>query len=264
MHLSIIIPCHNEQERIEETIREILLYLRPKDYSWEIVAVNNHSADDTLTVLKKLQREFLNIQIVSEERLGKGYAVNRGMLEAKGEWRLFMDADSSTNICHLDSLLEMAESGSDVVIGSRKVPGALIITPQPFLRRVLGKIFVWLVQMIIPLHIRDTQNGFKLFNYRAAEKIFGVQTIFGWAFDVEILKLAKAFGYKVEEVPVRWVDDKRSKMALGGMVCMLFEVLKIKWRFILLRPLPLITSNTNPLRSNRIVPFGMELISLNI
>ncbi len=150
------------------------------------------------------------------------------MLEASGKYRLFMDADGSTSIDHIDPMLEAAEAGYDVVVSSRRVKGAVIDVPQGVLRELLGSLFRLVVKLVVPLGIIDSQNGFKLFSGRAAEIIFNKQKTGGLAFDVEILAIARLYGFKIKEQPVRWVDDSRSTISKRKMVEMLFDVFKIK------------------------------------
>lgn len=226
MYLSIIIPCYNEEARIGRTLRAIHSYIKTKDYSWEIIVVDNGSRDRTREVVEAHAALIPNLKLMSRQSHGKGWAVKQGMLAATGEYRLFTDADNSTDIAQLDKLLPWATHGADVVISSRKAPGAVITEKQPPHRVWLGNLFSLFVRTIVPLGgIKDTQNGFKLFTKQAAEKIFPHQSIYYWAFDVEILALAKIFGFKVKEVPIVWVNDDRSKMNLKGMVCMGLEVI---------------------------------------
>jgi dolichyl-phosphate beta-glucosyltransferase len=228
MKLSIIIPCYNEERRIGTTLERMREYLSYQNYKWEIIVVDNGSSDGTRDVVRGFQDSMPNLRIVEENCYGKGWAVRQGMLAARGDYRLFTDADNSTDIAQVDDLLQEAYNGYDVVISSRRAEGAVIIHPQPWYRRILGDLFVLLVRLIVPLGIKDTQNGFKLFSREAAEGIFPHQNIFYWAFDVEILALADRLGYTTKEVPIVWVNDERSSMSIKGMVRMLFEVLLVR------------------------------------
>lgn len=226
MYLSVIIPCYNEENRIGKTLEAIYAFLKEKSYTWEIIIVDNGSTDGTRNLVEEYAERIPSLRLIERRSHGKGWAVKQGMLEAKGEYRLFTDADNSTDITQLDKLLPWATHGADVVISSRKAEGAVITEKQPPLRVVLGKVFAFFVRMVVPIgDIKDTQNGFKLFSRQAAEKIFPHQTIFYWAFDVEVLALARIFGFKIKEVPIVWVNDDRSKMNLKGMVRMVLEVI---------------------------------------
>lgn len=227
MYLSVIIPAYNEEKRITTTLEAIYSYLREKPYEWEMIVVDNGSTDGTRQLVEEYADRIKNLRLVERRSHGKGWAVKQGMLEAEGEYRLFTDADNSTDITQLDKLLPWATHGADVIISSRKKHGAVIVEKQSFYRRWLGNLFPLLVRLFVPQlrDIKDTQNGFKLFSRQAAEKIFPHQTIFYWAFDVEILALAKIFGFKIKEVPIVWINDDKSKMNLNGMLRAAFEVI---------------------------------------
>lgn len=227
MYLSVIIPAYNEEERIGKTLEAIYSHLREKPYEWEILVVDNGSTDGTRKLVEEYAERIPSLRLIERRSHGKGWAVKQGMLEAKGEYRLFTDADNSTDITQLEKLLPWATHGADVIISSRKKEGAVIVEKQPFYRVWLGNLFPLIVKMFVPQvrDIKDTQNGFKIFSKQAAEKIFPHQTIFYWAFDVEILSLAKIFGFKVKEVPIVWKNDDKSKMNLKGMLRAAFEVI---------------------------------------
>jgi dolichyl-phosphate beta-glucosyltransferase len=228
MYLSVIIPCYNEEKRIGMTLDAIDRYLSKQSYDWEVIVVDNGSTDGTIAMVETYRSRLRSLTIIEENCYGKGWAVRQGMLAARGKYRLFTDADNSTDIHQVAALLVHATRGYDLVVSSRRVEGARIIHPQPLHRRFLGDTFSWLVRSIVPLGIKDTQNGFKLFSDRAAEHIFAHQTIFYWAFDVEVLALAKKFGYQVMEAPIVWVNDERSKVNIKGMLRMLYEVLTVR------------------------------------
>jgi dolichyl-phosphate beta-glucosyltransferase len=224
MYLSIIIPCYNEESRILVTLQAIKSYLSRQYYEYEVIVVDNGSTDATKLVVEGFAANFPQLRLICKKSHGKGWAVKQGMLAAKGEYRLFTDADNSTDIVQLDKLLPYAKEGYDVIIGSRKAEGAVLTKPQPLFRVWLGNVFAWTVGIILPTGVKDTQNGFKLFSKAAAEAIFPQQAIYYWAFDVELLALANVYGFKVKEVPIVWVNDERSKMNFKGMARMLFEV----------------------------------------
>jgi dolichyl-phosphate beta-glucosyltransferase len=245
MYLSVIIPAYNEEERIAKTLESMYCFLREKPYTWEIIVVDNGSTDGTRGLVEEYADKIKNLRLIERQSHGKGWAVKQGMLAATGDYRLFTDADNSTDITQLDKLLPWATHGADVIISSRKKDGAVIVEKQPFYRVWLGNLFPLIVKMFVPQvrDIKDTQNGFKLFSRQAAEKIFPHQTIFYWAFDVEILALAKIFGFKVKEIPIVWKNDDKSKMNLKGMARAVFEVI--------LTRMHLLTFDLNKLRRAR-------------
>ena len=155
------------------------------------------------------------------------------MVEAKGEYRLFADADNSTSIDQIEKLLSCFKKGYDIVIGSRDIKGAVLDPPQPWHRVFVGNVFNLLVQIIIGLWgIWDSQCGFKALTAKAAKDILPRCKIDRWAFDPEILRIGKKLGYKIKEVPVVWVNDPESKVKLKGMLRMGFDLLKIRWNLI--------------------------------
>lgn len=231
MKLSVIIPAYNEERRISKTILDVDKYLSKQKYSYEIIVVDDGSKDRTSFVVSKFQDVIKNLKIISNPKNhGKGYVVRQGLLEAKGEFRVFMDADNSTTVDHVEKMWPFVEQGFEIVIGSRDVKGAVIAVPQPWHRRVLlGDTFNLLVQIICGLWgIWDTQCGFKGMTQKAAEEILPECKIDRWAFDPEILVIAKKKGYKIKEVPVTWINDIESKVKLKATIKMLFDVLKIR------------------------------------
>lgn len=229
MYLSVIIPVYNEEKRFPKTIVKVIDFLAKQNYESEIIIVNDGSTDKTVDLVKSFSLKYPIIKLVSyTHNAGKGCAVKKGMLSAKGERRLFMDVDGSTPVSEVEKLLPYFEQGYGVVIGSRRVKGSQISSDQSWYRLLLGWVFRNMVNIILPLGIIDSQNGFKMFSAKSANEIFGKQTINGWAFDVQILYIAKKAGYKIKEVPISWADDKESKVTLKGMVKMLWEIMKIR------------------------------------
>lgn len=229
--LSVIIPAYNEEKRIGKTLDSVRAYLAKQDYESEIMVVSDGSTDATSAIVKGLAKTIPGIRFVEyQPNRGKGYAVRTGMLAAKGEYRLFMDADGSTGIEQVEKLLPFFSQGFDIAIGSRRVSGSEIRTEQPWYRLALGRIFRGLVDAVIPLGVVDSQNGFKAFNTNAAQDIFSRQTTDGFAFDIEVLASALHLGYKVKEVPIVWNDDRQSKVTFPKMAKMLWEIVKIMMR----------------------------------
>lgn len=225
-HLSLIIPAYNEGTRLPRTLPLIVQFAKRRGA--EVIVVDDGSSDGTADIVRKTK----DVHLVQNGRnRGKGFSVRHGMLESTGEWRLFMDADLSTPLSEVDKLLA---AGTPVAIGSRAVAGANITKPQPFLRRLAGTAFRWLVSVLVFPGIRDTQCGFKLFRKDAAEAIFSRQRIEGFSFDVEALFLARKAGYQITEVPVEWHDDPLSKVhPVRDAYRMFHDILKIRWNALL-------------------------------
>lgn len=226
MLLSIIIPAYNEETRIEATLTAVSNFLTSQPYAHEILVVDDGSTDATKEAVERHAAHPAIIHLPVNS--GKGFAVRTGMLAAKGDYRLFMDADSSISIEHVSTLLAELNNGSDIVVSSRRVAGAVLRKPQPFIRENLGKLFGLLVELTVPLGIKDTQNGFKLFTAEAAQAIFSRQRIKRWAFDVEMLAIAKRLGYTIKEVPIVWANNTDSRVKLPGMLRSLWEIATIR------------------------------------
>ncbi len=231
-YLSVIIPAYNEARRIGPTLRSVGAFLAKKSYSFEVIVVNDGSVDKTADVVRSLAAAGLpSLRILTlATNEGKGAAVRKGMLEARGEYRLFMDADNSTSIEHWERMTPYFVEGFDIVIGSRHVGGSRIAVRQSWVRESLGAIFRCLVRLIVPCGVADSQNGFKAFTAVAAQTLFANTHTPGWAFDVEVLRNSRRLGFKVKEVPVTWANDTDSKQRFLGMVRSLFDLVRIRIR----------------------------------
>lgn len=231
MYLSVIIPAYNEEKRIRGTLLSVNEYLSKQPYNYEIIVVDNNSKDGTSGVVQEMQQRVANLKLIHQPIQGKGYAVAKGMLEAVGDHRLFMDADNSTTIDHLEKMLPFFDLGYKVVIGSIAVKGAKILQGggEPWWRVLLGKLGNKWIQILVVWGINDTQRGFKIFTAQATRDIFPRLTIFGWGFDVEVLALARKFGHKIKEAPVTWDNAPESKVNVWAYPQVLWQTLKIRW-----------------------------------
>ena len=234
IYLSVIIPAYKEGKRIVKTLKEINKYLSKQAYTYEIIVVNDGSPDKTAEVVKKVIPEIKNLRLIdNKENYGKGYVVRQGLMESKGKYRIFTDADNSTSINQIEKMWPEFQNGYNVVIGSRDIKGAVIAVPQSWWRIALGNIFNLIVQIISGLFgIWDTQCGFKGFTKKAVEDIFPKCKINRFAFDVEVLVLTKKLGYKIKEIPVVWINDQASTVGFKSMIKMLIEVFQIRWNLI--------------------------------
>ena len=237
MKLSVIIPAYNEEKRLPKTLREIDKYLKKQDYESEIIVFNDASKDRTAGVVKEMMAEIKNLRLIDKkENYGKGYGVRQSMLSARGDYRLFTDADNSTSIDHIEKMWPYFEKGYNVVIGtrdSRDIKEARQAVSQSLWKRLAGDIGNIAVQVLLIWGIWDTQCGFKAFTKEAAEDIFKRCKINRWAFDVEVLALARKLGYKIGIVPIYWINSPESKVKLKGYIQFFKEFLQIKWNFIL-------------------------------
>lgn len=211
----MVVPVYNETKRMGKRLPDLLDFLHTQDYSYEIVVVDDGSTDGTAELARQMLGGEECARVLPQPRnRGKGHAVKVGMLAAEGRYVLFTDADLSTPPTELDKFWSCFEEGYDVVIGSRKMPGANIVKHQPRWRESLGKVFTWLTNHIATKDISDVTCGFKCFRLEAAHKLFGLSVIDDWSFDAEVLFLAQRFGYRIREVPVTWHDDPGSKVRL--------------------------------------------------
>ena len=235
MHLSVIIPAYNEENRLSFTLKDIDRYLSRQNYEYEILVVDDGSKDRTVEVVRSLVLKIKNLVITGyKNNRGKGYAVRFGMLEAKGDYRLFTDADNSTSINQIEKMWPYFKKGYDVIIGSRDIKGAVLDPPQSWLRNFLfGEGFKLYRKIIVGLwKIEDTQCGFKGFTKKAAELIFSKTRIERFAFDPETLVLAKKQGYKIKEIPIYWKNDLSSKVNFKSILRMAKDMLVIRWNII--------------------------------
>jgi dolichyl-phosphate beta-glucosyltransferase len=231
--LSVVIPAYNEEERILKTLLDVGEFLSRQKYDYEILVVDDGSKDKTAGVVKAAETQVKNMRLVpNKQNHGKGWAVKDGMLKASGDVRVFMDADNSTKIDEIAKFLPFFEKGFDIVVGSRRIKGSHVPQDQGAFREFLGWAFRTIVHLIVPVGVTDTQCGFKAMTAEAAKKIFPHQTIFRWAFDVEILSLARRAKLKIAEVPITWVNDSASHVKLSGMINMLLEVATVRWNLI--------------------------------
>jgi dolichyl-phosphate beta-glucosyltransferase len=209
--LSIIIPTYNEEERIVPTIGAIASHVSDLGFAWEMVIADDGSKDKTIPLVEAL--ELANLHLLKAPRNGgKGSAVRRGMLAARGQYVLFADADNSTPIEEVMALLrKLRDEGFDVAVGSRAAEGAEE-SNKSLLRHVLSGGLRWIVRNVFRIGVRDTQCGFKMYTHEAAQRLHSTQTLMGFSFDLEILYLATKFGYRIAEVPVSWIDAPGSKV----------------------------------------------------
>ncbi len=225
--ISIIIPAYNEEQRIVKNLKSALDYLQKQNLKFEIIVVDDGSDDNTVKVINNFNDSIKVIQL--GKNLGKGAAVRTGMLSAKGKITLFSDADFSTPLYEMQKLIKKIDDGADICIGSRALDRSYVKKHQPFYREFMGKIFNQFVQFLVFKGITDTQCGFKAFKKEIANKLFSLSKINGFSFDVEILYLATKFGYKIEQVPVEWYNDTRSKVnPIKDSLSMFLELIKIR------------------------------------
>ena len=226
--LSLILPAYNEEHRLPECMEKVAGYIASRSEPIEVILVENGSKDRTYEMACEYAEKYPWLKVLQEKKPGKGNAVRRGMLEARGKYRMFADVDFSMPIGEVDHFIPPALGDYQVAIGSREVPGAVRYN-EPQNRHFTGRVFNLIVRILAVPGIHDTQCGFKSFSAEAAEKLFRAQKIDGWAFDAEVLFIAQHYGYKIIEVPVQWYYDGNSKInVIRDSVKMFRELLSIR------------------------------------
>ncbi|MBT4126754.1 MAG: glycosyltransferase family 2 protein [Chloroflexi bacterium] len=239
-YLSVVIPAFNEEERIASTVDALVEYLGKwsseadsgsESRSWELIIVSDGSTDSTASIVSGISTSNSQVRLIDAPHGGKGAAVRRGMDEATGEWRFLCDADLSMPADNLGRFFEGSGSNNgnpryDVSIGSREAQGAKRFN-EPRSRHIKGRLFNYAVKILALRGIEDTQCGFKLFSAEAATKLFPHQSLDGWAFDVELLVLAKTAKFSVGEIPIDWYYGEGSKMTLTKGLMAVVDVARV-------------------------------------
>ncbi len=226
--LSVIIPAYNEEARLPDALDEVTAYLDAHYPDAELIIASDGSTDDTESITREFAGKSPRVRLLSLPHQGKGHAVRRGMLEARGAVRLFMDVDLAVPVETITPFVE-ATQNADVVIGSRSMVGAER-SGEPLSRRLGGRVVGGATRLILGLSVTDTQCGFKAFRAEAAELLFGAQRVNGFAFDAEILYLARRWGMRVVEMPVTWRYGEMSTVRLHHGPQTLAEIMRIRLR----------------------------------
>ena len=219
--LSIVIPARNEEVRLPRSLGQVFAFLEQQPYTAEVVLVENASTDRTLEVAQKFTANFPCLRVLHEDLPGKGRAVRRGVLEGRGTYRFIADTDFSMPVAEINRFLPPA-CDCQVAIASREAPGA-VRYDEPLFRHVSGRVFNLLIRLLVLPGLQDTQCGFKCFRDMVAEDIFRYQTMTGWAFDVELLTIARLRGYSIQEIGIPWTYTTGSRI----------RVLRDSWRMTL-------------------------------
>lgn len=238
--LSIVVPVWNEERRLPTCLRRLETEADAAAADagltlTSILVVDDGSTDGTPEILQSfdgLPGRFRYLRFERDNR-GKGAAVRAGMLAVDSELALMSDVDLSTPLDELRLLAKDVAAGADVAIGSRGLEGSNVLVHQPWYRELAGKTFNVMIRSITRLPWRDTQCGFKLFRLASTRQLFELQRVDGFAFDVELLVLARRLGLSVSEVPVRWINDPDTHVGLfSSSTRMALDTLRIalRWR----------------------------------
>ena len=227
--LSVIIPAYNEERGVRGTLRLLSAYLAAREWQWEVRVVDDGSTDGTRQIVEEFSRSEPRVVLQAEPHRGKGGAVRAGMLASRAAYRFMCDADLSMPVREIDRFMPPAFD-TDVAIGSREGIGARRVG-EPLFRHVAGRVFNSLVRFSTIRDIQDTQCGFKMFSAAAAETIFPRVTVEGWAFDIEVLYLARLHNLRVREIPIEWHFRADSRLRMGrDSITMLREVMRVRRR----------------------------------
>ena len=226
--LSIIIPAHNEESRLQRTLQQVGEFVQSQTYSVEVLVVENGSQDRTLEIARTFAIERPQFHVFHIDERGKGLAVKRGMLEARGEYRFMCDADLSMPVTEIKRFIPPALTEFEVAIASREAQGAVRYN-EPFYRHIGGRGINAMIRLLALPGLHDTQCGFKCFRADVVDDLFGHQTMVGWSFDVELLYIARMRGYRIIEIPIPWYFNPETKLnAIQDAVIIGRDVLTIR------------------------------------
>lgn len=230
LKLSIVLPVHNEEERLLCCLDSLLLSYNELA-GVEIIVSEDGSTDDTLKIAREYASRYAQIKVVhSERRLGKGGGVVNGLREAGGDLVMFMDSDLSTKPDQIPRLEKAIKEGADLAIGSRSLPKSIMIRNRSFMRRVLAVGFNWLFRTLFHIQVRDTQCGFKMMKRKVSRDLVDKIETNGFAFDADLIVKAYDSDYIIREVPIAWRPVGGSKMNLTKhTVEMGTDLLRIWW-----------------------------------
>jgi len=209
--LSIVIPAYNEENRLPSTLEQVFDFLKQQSFTSEVVVVENGSNDHTYEIAQEFAKHHGNLHVIQNDWRGKGRAIQRGVREATGTYIFFCDADLSMPIEEISKFMPPQLQNVDIAIASREAPGAVRYN-EPYYRHLTGRVFNTLIRLLVLPHLQDTQCGFKCIRADVARDIFRYQTLTGWAFDVELLYIARLHGYRVVEIPIDWYFNADSKI----------------------------------------------------
>ena len=212
-YLSIVIPAYNEEEILRTNLSKIVKYLNGHKLDWEMIVVDDGSKDKTPEIVKSFGDKRV-ILLGLGRNMGKGKALKEGVLRTNGKFIIFMDADLSVPLRFIKPMLDLLE-GSPVVIGSRRTEKSRILKHQPFVREAMGRVYTFIARLVSGVKLKDFTCGFKGFNRRAGKVIFGKSVINRWSYDTEIIFLAHKFGFKIDQLPVEWLNRENSRVRLG-------------------------------------------------
>ncbi|MFX1412267.1 MAG: dolichyl-phosphate beta-glucosyltransferase [Promethearchaeota archaeon] len=232
--ISILIPAYNEEKRISYFLKNLISFSRLNLKNFEIVIINDGSNDKTEKIVQNLQKVQSDLKLISyRKNMGKGYAIQQGVLKARGKFILFMDADGSTPPSEIQNLLKSFQKyNSDIIVGSRIQKSSKVTIPQPFSRRLLSKIFNVYSNLLFRIKINDLLCGFKGFKKEVAIDLFKSLKSFRWEFDVELLYKARKHKYIIHELPIEWKHEEGSKIKVLDPLFIFLNLFKLRLQYL--------------------------------
>ncbi len=226
--LSIVIPAYNEENRLPNTLEQVFHFLAKQPFASEILVVENGSDDRTFEIAQQFADRLQNVRVLRSEQRGKGLAIQHGVMAAVGEYVFMCDADLSMPVEEISKFIPPQLENVDIAIASREAPGSIRYN-EPYYRHFTGRVFNTLIRFLILPRLQDTQCGFKCMRAQVAREIFPYQTLTGWAFDVELLYIARLHGYRIVEIPIDWYFNADSKISvLRDSLRMFLDLLRIR------------------------------------
>ena len=221
-YFSIVIPAYNEQNRLPSSLEQIFHFLQQQSFTSEVLVIENGSTDNTFQIVQEYARKYPTLHGIHNDVRGKGLAIQRGITEARGDYIFMCDADLSMPVEEISKFLPPQLPQLDIAIASRETPGSVRYN-EPYYRHLTGRVFNTLIRWLVLPGLQDTQCGFKCIRAEVAREIVPDQTLTGWAFDVELLYIARRRGYQIVEIPIDWYFNADSKIS----------VLRDSWRMFL-------------------------------
>lgn len=226
--LSIVIPAYNEENRLPNTLEQVFHFLAKQPFASEILVVENGSDDRTFEIAEQFADRLQNVRVLRSEQRGKGLAIQHGVMAAVGEYVFMCDADLSMPVEEISKFIPPQLENVDIAIASREAPGSVRYN-EPYYRHFTGRVFNMLIRLLVLPGLQDTQCGFKCMRAQVARDIFPYQTLTGWAFDVELLYIARLHGYRIVEIPIDWYFNADSKISvLRDSLRMFLDLLRIR------------------------------------
>lgn len=226
--LSIVIPAYNEENRLPNTLEQVFHFLEKQPFASEILVVENGSSDQTFEISQQFAGQHPNVRTLRNQQRGKGLAIQRGVMDAAGEYVFMCDADLSMPVEEISKFIPPQLENVDIAIASREAPGSVRYN-EPYYRHFTGRVFNTLIRLLVLPRLQDTQCGFKCMQAQVARDIFPYQTLTGWAFDVELLYIARLQGYRIVEIPIDWYFNADSKISvIRDSLRMFLDLLRIR------------------------------------